>query len=187
MFRYLVPARSLFHLRFQSPLGQLRVLSAAFTTTTRTRLREEKREFPDKEFIEKKLTPDETVLLVPPDDTVTPDLYPSDLFTRTVMLNFGPAHPGAHGLIRLILTLSEATSTGIIQRADPHIGFMHRGTEKLMEGKTFLQALPYMDRLDYVAAMANEQCFALAVERLLRVNVPKRAQCIRGKLTLHLL
>lgn len=179
MLRYLIPAsaRSLPLLRFQLPLVQFQT---AFTTTLKKSLREEKREYPDKEFTDKNLTPDETVLLVPPDDTVTPDLYPSDLFTRTVMLNFGPAHPGAHGLIRLILTLSEATSTGIIQRADPHIGFMHRGTEKLMESKTYMQALPYMDRLDYVAAMANEQVFALAVERLLNVHVPKRAQCIRG-------
>ncbi|XP_017490427.1 PREDICTED: NADH dehydrogenase [ubiquinone] iron-sulfur protein 2, mitochondrial-like, partial [Rhagoletis zephyria] len=97
----------------------------------------------------------------------------------TVMLNFGPCHPGAHGLIRLILTMKEATSAGVIERADPHIGFMHRGTEKLMETKTYMQGLPYMDRLDYLSAMCNEQCFSLAVERLLRVHVPKRAQCIR--------
>ncbi len=158
----------------------LRASCPSFSTTTKCRLREEKREYPNAEFIEKNFTDDGTVLLVPPDDTTTPDLFPSDLFTRTVMLNFGPCHPGAHGLIRLILTMKEATRADVIERADPHIGFMHRGTEKLMETKTYMQGLPYMDRLDYLSAMCNEQCFSLAVERLLRVHVPKRAQCIRG-------
>lgn len=137
MFRFLVRAATkvaLPLLRLQSPLPlrQLGPLSASFTTTTKNLLREEKTWYPqnDKEYLDKL---NDTVLLVPPEDTVTPDLYPSDLFTRTVMLNFGPGHPGAHGLIRMILTLSEATSTGIIQRADPHIGFMHRGTEILKD------------------------------------------------------
>ncbi len=94
---------------------------------------------------------------------------------KNYTLNFGPQHPAAHGVLRLILELDGE----VIQRADPHIGLLHRGTEKLAESKTFLQALPYMDRLDYVSMMCNEHAYCLATERLLGVTVPERAQYIR--------
>ena len=94
---------------------------------------------------------------------------------RHYTVNFGPQHPAAHGVLRLIL---EITGEEII-RADPHVGLLHRGTEKLIEYKTYLQALPYFDRLDYVSTMTNEQCFALAVEKLLNVELPDRAKYIR--------
>ena len=94
---------------------------------------------------------------------------------RNYTLNFGPQHPAAHGVLRLVLELDGE----VIQRADPHIGLLHRATEKLAETKTFLQALPYMDRLDYVSMMCNEQAYCLAIERLLGVEVPRRAQFIR--------
>jgi NADH-quinone oxidoreductase subunit D len=90
-------------------------------------------------------------------------------------LNFGPQHPAAHGVLRLILELDGE----VITKADPHIGLLHRGTEKLIEHKTYLQAVPYFDRLDYVSPMCQEHAFALAVERLLKCEVPKRAQYIR--------
>lgn len=90
-------------------------------------------------------------------------------------INFGPQHPAAHGVLRLILELNGE----IIQKADPHIGLLHRGTEKLIEYKTYLQALPYFDRLDYVSMMAQEHAYSLAVEKLLQVIVPTRAQYIR--------
>jgi len=94
---------------------------------------------------------------------------------RNYTVNFGPQHPAAHGVLRLILELDGE----VIQRADPHIGMLHRGTEKLAEQKTWLQALPYMDRLDYVSMMANEHAYVLAVEKLLGIDVPVRAQYIR--------
>lgn len=94
---------------------------------------------------------------------------------RNHTLNFGPQHPAAHGVLRLILELDGE----VIQRADPHIGLLHRATEKLAEHKTYLQNLPYMDRLDYVAAMSNEHAYVLAVEKLLKLEVPTRAQYIR--------
>jgi len=90
-------------------------------------------------------------------------------------LNFGPQHPAAHGVLRLVLELDGE----VVQRADPHIGLLHRATEKLAETRTFLQALPYMDRLDYVSMMCNEHAYCMAVERLLGVEVPLRAQYIR--------
>ena len=90
-------------------------------------------------------------------------------------LNFGPQHPAAHGVLRLILELDGE----IIQRADPHIGLLHRATEKLAEQKTYLQNVPYMDRLDYISMMCNEHGYVLAVEKLLGVDVPVRAQYIR--------
>ncbi len=90
-------------------------------------------------------------------------------------MNFGPQHPAAHGVLRLVLEMDGE----VIRRADPHIGLLHRGTEKLIEYKTYLQAIPYFDRLDYVAPMNQEHAFALAVERLLGVEVPLRAQYIR--------
>ncbi len=95
--------------------------------------------------------------------------------TKNIIINFGPQHPAAHGVLRLILEMDGE----IITRADPHIGLLHRGTEKLIEHKTYLQAVPYFDRLDYVSPMCQEQAFALAVEKLLNCEVPKRAQYIR--------
>ena len=93
----------------------------------------------------------------------------------THIINYGPQHPAAHGVLRLVLELEGET----LVRADPHIGLLHRGTEKLIEHKTYLQALPYFDRLDYVAPMCQEHAFALAVEKLVGVSVPPRAQYIR--------
>lgn len=95
--------------------------------------------------------------------------------SRHFTINFGPQHPAAHGVLRLILELNGEE----ILRADPHIGLLHRGTEKLIEHKTYLQALPYFDRLDYVSMMTNEQCFSLAVEKLLNIEVPERGKFIR--------
>jgi len=94
---------------------------------------------------------------------------------RNFTLNFGPQHPAAHGVLRLVLELDGE----VIVRADPHIGLLHRGTEKLAEHKTFIQALPYMDRLDYVSMMCNEHAYCLAIEKLVGVDVPLRAQYIR--------
>ena len=104
-------------------------------------------------------------------------------------LNFGPQHPAAHGVLRLILELDGE----IVEKADPHIGLLHRGTEKLIEQKTYTQALPYFDRLDYVAPMNQEHAFALAAEKLLNIEVPIRAKYIRvifceiGRILSHIL
>ncbi len=125
---------------------------------------------------------------------------------RNINLNFGPQHPAAHGVLRLVLELDGEVSSCIfsqyvtiithliyfsglsifsyfqtVMRADPHIGLLHRGTEKLIEYKTYTQALPYFDRLDYVSMMGNEQCYALAVEKLLNIDIPIRAKYIRGE------
>ncbi|TAE34591.1 MAG: NADH-quinone oxidoreductase subunit D [Alphaproteobacteria bacterium] len=94
---------------------------------------------------------------------------------KNMTINFGPQHPAAHGVLRLVLEMDGE----VVDRADPHIGLLHRGTEKLIEHKTYVQALPYFDRLDYVSPMCQEHCFALAVEKLLGCEVPKRAQYIR--------
>ena len=94
---------------------------------------------------------------------------------RNYTLNFGPQHPAAHGVLRLVLELDGE----VIQRADPHIGLLHRATEKLAETKTFIQSVPYMDRLDYVSMMCNEHAYVMAIEKLLGVQVPERAQYIR--------
>lgn len=108
---------------------------------------------------------------------------------RNFTINFGPQHPAAHGVLRLVLELDGE----VVERVDPHIGLLHRGTEKLIEHKTYLQAIPYFDRLDYVAPMNQEHAFALAVEKLLGIEVPKRGQLIRvlyseiGRLLSHLL
>ncbi len=108
---------------------------------------------------------------------------------RTYTLNFGPQHPATHGVLRLVLDLDGE----LVDKADPHIGFLHRGTEKLIEYKTYLQALPYFDRLDYVAPMNQEHAYILAVEKLAKIEVPRRAQFIRvlfselGRVTNHLL
>ena len=109
--------------------------------------------------------------------------------TKTMNLNFGPQHPAAHGVLRLILELDGE----VVEKADPHIGLLHRGTEKLIEHKTYTQAVPYFDRLDYVAPMNQEHAFALAIEKILKINVPIRAQYIRvifceiGRILSHLL
>jgi NADH dehydrogenase (ubiquinone) Fe-S protein 2 len=94
---------------------------------------------------------------------------------KTYKLNFGPQHPAAHGVLRLILELNGEIVIG----ADSHIGFLHRGTEKLIEFKTLSQALPYFDRLDYVSMMVQEHGYVMTVEKLLKINVPLRAQFIR--------
>src|SRR5215218_4368222 len=94
---------------------------------------------------------------------------------RNFTINFGPQHPAAHGVLRLVLELDGE----VIERVDPHIGLLHRGTEKLIEHKTYMQAIPYFDRLDYVAPLTQEHAFCLAVERLLGITVPKRPQLIR--------
>ena len=109
--------------------------------------------------------------------------------TKTMNLNFGPQHPAAHGVLRLILELDGE----VVEKADPHIGLLHRGTEKLIEHKTYMQAVPYFDRLDYVAPMNQEHAFALAIEKLLNIEVPIRGQYIRvlfceiGRILSHLL
>ena len=90
-------------------------------------------------------------------------------------LNFGPQHPSAHGVLRLLILLKSE----LVLAVDPHIGLLHRGTEKLMEAKNYSQALPYLDRLDYVSMMCQEHAFALAVEKLMQREVPLRAQYIR--------
>lgn len=94
---------------------------------------------------------------------------------KSLILNFGPQHPAAHGVLRLILELEGE----VVRNADPHIGLLHRGTEKLIEYKNYLQALPYFDRLDYVSMMCQEHAYSLAVETLLNISIPKRAQFIR--------
>lgn len=108
---------------------------------------------------------------------------------RNFNINFGPQHPAAHGVLRLVLELDGE----VVERVDPHIGLLHRGTEKLIEQKTYLQAVPYFDRLDYVAPMNQEHAFAMAVERLVGIEVPTRGQLIRvlyseiGRLLSHIL
>ncbi len=108
---------------------------------------------------------------------------------RNFTINFGPQHPAAHGVLRLVLELDGE----VVERVDPHIGLLHRGTEKLIEHKTYLQAIPYFDRLDYVAPMNQEHAFCLAAEKLLGIEVPRRAQHIRvlfseiGRLLSHIL
>ncbi|MBZ9853566.1 NADH-quinone oxidoreductase subunit D [Mesorhizobium sp. CA13] len=113
----------------------------------------------------------------------------ADATVRNFTINFGPQHPAAHGVLRLVLELDGE----VVERVDPHIGLLHRGTEKLIEYKNYLQALPYFDRLDYVAPMNQEHAFCLAAEKLLQISVPQRGQLIRvlyceiGRLLSHLL
>jgi len=99
----------------------------------------------------------------------------SEMQIRPMTLNFGPQHPAAHGVLRLVLEMDGE----VIERADAHVGLLHRGTEKLIEQKTYLQALPYFDRLDYVSPMNQEHAWALSIEKALNIDVPKRAQYIR--------
>ncbi|WP_375638961.1 NADH-quinone oxidoreductase subunit D [Bartonella sp. MF74HXZ] len=113
----------------------------------------------------------------------------AEVNVRNFNINFGPQHPAAHGVLRMVLELDGE----VVERVDPHIGLLHRGTEKLMETKTYLQACPYLDRLDYVAPMNQEHAFVLAIEKLLDIKVPKRGQLIRvlfseiGRILNHLL
>src|SRR5437588_12075906 len=94
---------------------------------------------------------------------------------RDFTMNFGPQHPAAHGVLRLVLELDGE----VVERVDPHIGFLHRGTEKLIEARPYLQNLPYFDRLDYVAPMNQEHAFCLAIEKLLGLDVPPRGRLLR--------
>ena len=109
--------------------------------------------------------------------------------TRNFTINFGPQHPSAHGCLRMVLELDGE----VVERVDPHIGLLHRGTEKLIEQKTYLQIFPYFDRLDYWAPINQEHAFCLAAERLLHLTIPKRGQLIRvlyceiGRLLSHML
>jgi NADH-quinone oxidoreductase subunit D len=113
----------------------------------------------------------------------------AEMQIKPITMNFGPQHPAAHGVLRLVLEMDGE----VIERADPHIGLLHRGTEKLIEHKTYLQALPYFDRLDYVSPMNQEHAWALAIEKALGIEVPRRAQYIRvlyceiGRILNHLL
>ncbi len=114
---------------------------------------------------------------------------PKGKSVRNFSLNFGPQHPSAHGVLRMVLELDGE----IVERADPHVGLLHRGTEKLMESRTYLQNIPYFDRLDYVAPMNQEHAFCLAIEKLAGIEVPRRASLIRvlfaeiGRVLNHLL
>ncbi len=123
-------------------------------------------------------------------EAATPlDRETQDVELRNFTINFGPQHPAAHGVLRLVLELDGE----VVERVDPHIGLLHRGTEKLIEYKTYLQAIPYFDRLDYVAPMNQEHAFCLAIEKLLGIEVPRRGQLIRvlyceiGRILNHLL
>ncbi|XP_047038857.1 NADH-ubiquinone oxidoreductase 49 kDa subunit isoform X1 [Helicoverpa zea] len=133
---------------------------------------------PDEEYVKQfegaVMYPDEVTSLLkhPPYNGI---ITPGEKQVRNMVLNFGPQHPAAHGVLRLVLELDGET----VRAADPHIGLLHRGTEKLIEYKTYTQALPYFDRLDYVSMMCNEQCYSLAVEKLLNIDIPLRAKYIR--------
>ncbi|AOZ69764.1 NADH dehydrogenase [Rhodobacter xanthinilyticus] len=122
-------------------------------------------------------------------DDGSTDFVTGEQSIRNFNINFGPQHPAAHGVLRMVLELDGE----IVERADPHIGLLHRGTEKLMESRTYLQNLPYFDRLDYVAPMNQEHAWCLAIEKLTGTEVPRRAQLIRvlyselGRITNHLL
>ena len=108
---------------------------------------------------------------------------------RNYTMNFGPQHPAAHGVLRIVMEMDGE----VIERLDPHIGLLHRGTEKLIEQKTYIQAVPYFDRLDYVAPQNQEHAFCLATEKLLNLDIPPRAQYLRilfceiGRVLNHLL
>ena len=113
---------------------------------------------------------------VPPSGgSIVADAGDEGVSIQNYMINFGPQHPAAHGVLRLVLELDGE----IIERVDPHIGLLHRGTEKLCEYKTYLQALPYMDRLDYCSPMSMEHSYVLAIEKLMGLEVPLRGQYIR--------
>ena len=167
------PAKRLCLRSSATPLS--RTLSRCLSTTTPRHLAEAHegtRLIPVDERFGHPIDPNE-----PQHMNVTPDdgSISSNRKIRHYTVNFGPQHPAAHGVLRLILELNGEE----IVRADPHVGLLHRGTEKLIEYKTYLQALPYFDRLDYVSMMTNEQCFSLAVEKLLNIEIPERAKWIR--------
>lgn len=131
---------------------------------------------PDGEYMEQFKKP----YLVPPETEWELPAYnlrvaETEKQVENITLNFGPQHPAAHGVLRLVLTLEGET----VVRADPHVGLLHRATEKLIEHKTYTQALPYFDRLDYVSMLCNEQAYCLAIERLMNIEVPPRAKWIR--------
>src|SRR5579875_2212962 len=123
--------------------------------------------------------------------TIVPasDLGVPETKVRKFNINFGPQHPAAHGVLRLVLELDGE----VVERVDPHIGLLHRGTEKLMEARTYIQSIPYFDRLDYVAPMNQEHAYVLAIEKLLGIEAPERGQIIRvlyseiGRILSHLL
>ena len=172
-----------------SPLISCKSLTASADGQHYTQKRHmAKKWYPDKHYFEEfhgeTITYKDDKCLIPDDSSrwdgwenkLQPRI-PVEKHVRNVVLNFGPQHPAAHGVLRLVLELKGE----VVLRADPHIGLLHRATEKLMEYKTYTQALPYMDRLDYVSMMCNEQCYSLAIEKLLNLEVPKRAQYIRGQ------
>ncbi|THK33124.1 NADH-ubiquinone oxidoreductase 49 kDa subunit [Diachasma alloeum] len=133
--------------------------------------------YPDEEYVKQFVGP----LMVPNDGVKWKYMPPLDkpaVIEKNIQntrINFGPQHPAAHGVLRLVLELEGE----YVRNADPHVGLLHRGTEKLIEYKTYMQALPYFDRLDYVSMMCNEQCFSMAIEKLLNIEVPIRAKYIR--------
>ncbi|XP_060661062.1 LOW QUALITY PROTEIN: NADH-ubiquinone oxidoreductase 49 kDa subunit [Drosophila nasuta] len=158
--------------------GQSQITAAGGSVLSTNQYRGAAKWYPDPEFMKQfsgpVMYPDEVTALwqVPPWNS---KVVPVEKSVRNLTLNFGPQHPAAHGVLRLVLELDGET----VMRADPHIGLLHRGTEKLIEYKTYTQALPYFDRLDYVSMMCNEQCYSLAVEKLLNIEVPLRAKYIR--------
>ncbi|RZF47184.1 hypothetical protein LSTR_LSTR004893 [Laodelphax striatellus] len=137
--------------------------------------------FPDLKDVRERTGPflfpdDERYKTWKPDNSYDEGLaIPREKTVKNTLINFGPQHPAAHGVLRLVLELDGE----LVVRADPHIGLLHRGTEKLIEYKTYTQALPYFDRLDYVSVLCNEQCYSLAVEKLLNIDIPLRAKYIR--------
>lgn len=164
---------------FSRPFNLARkILPASQAVPSYLSVRESNIWLPDKEYNERFkhpiLYPDEHTAkwVLPPHNT---NADRKEKKVQNITLNFGPQHPAAHGVLRLVLTLDGET----VVRADPHIGLLHRATEKLIEYKTYLQALPYFDRLDYVSMMCNEQAFSLAVEKLLNIDIPIRAKWIR--------
>jgi hypothetical protein len=146
-----------------------------------------RKDFPISGYVEMRYDPEQKRVIYQPVTIEPRDIVPrvirEDVYgspeimaeIRNYTMNFGPQHPAAHGVLRLVLELDGE----VIQRADPHIGLLHRATEKLAETRTFIQSVPYMDRLDYVSMMCNEHAYVMAIEKLLGVDVPVRAQYIR--------
>ena len=158
------------------PSDHIRKLSKSAPTTCP----KEHTWYPDKEYIEEFVGPTWITSEADPKWKFPPYLKeqkPPSKTIKNIKVNFGPQHPSAHGVLRLVLELDGE----VIVSADPHIGLLHRGSEKLMEYKTYMQALPYFDRFDYVSVFANEQCYALAVEKLLNIDIPLRAKYIRSE------
>src|ERR1700758_1172457 len=127
--------------------------------------------------------------MAPADDLDASARARADFEDRKLTINFGPQPPAGHGVLRLVLVVDG----GLVDRVDPHIGLLHRGTEKLMEARPYLQNIPYFDRLDYVAPMNQEHAWCLAIEKLTRIEVPRRGQLLRvlfceiGRILSHLL